>query len=535
MSELTFRQGIRHRRVVLTLVRTSPLSGVRATLPRRLILLPALSLPIPNSYWVRRGLLLAGEYPGHELPAAASRKIALFLDAGIRNYVDLTADADRMAPYETLIQEHTSSSSAADVSYVRHPVRDMDVPSPATMHEILDDIDAAIAAGRPTYVHCWGGIGRTGTVIGCHLVRHGFTGDAALREVARLFATTPKAPGFPEGSPQTEPQRELVRGWQDHETARGPDASIPHLRDRFRGALLGLAVGDALGTTVEFEAPQSFPPVLDMVGGGPFRLRPGEWTDDTSMALCLAESLIERGKSDSVDQMQRYLRWYHDGHLSSTGRCFDIGTTTRGALRAFEQTGDPFSGPLDPHTAGNGSLMRLAPVPLFFFLDPEEACARAADSSRTTHGARTSVDACRYFAALLMEALRGASKDHLLSPTLIAGARYWSERPLDPAIQAIADGSFARKEPPHIRGSGYVVESLEAALWAFHRSDNFRDGCLLAVNLGNDADTTAAIYGQLAGAFYGEEAIPSEWRSRVAKKDLIIDYADRLYAMSMGE
>lgn len=187
------------------------------------------------------------------------------------------------------------------------------------------------------------------------------------------------------------------------------------LIERYRGCLLGLAVGDALGTTLEFKRPGTFTPINEMVGGGPFHLKAGQWTDDTSMALCLAESLIECRGFDAVDQLTRYCRWYRDGHLSSTGRCFDIGNTTRTALEAFQRTRNPFPGPTDPRFAGNGSLMRLAPVPLFFARDPKESIERAGDSSRTTHGAREAVDACRYFSALLVGAIQGRSKDELLT------------------------------------------------------------------------------------------------------------------------
>ena len=129
--------------------------------------------------------------------------------------------------------------------------------------------------------------------------------------------------------------------------------------DRFRGCLLGLAVGNAVGTTLEFKPPGSFKPISDMVGGGPFRLKPGEWTDDTSMALCLAESLIAKQCFDPSDQLQRYLKWYREGHLSSNGRCFDIGNTVRHALTRFEKTGEPYSGSTDHSSAGNGSLSVL--------------------------------------------------------------------------------------------------------------------------------------------------------------------------------
>lgn len=306
------------------------------------------------------------------------------------------------------------------------------------------------------------------------------------------------------------------------------------LQDRARGALLGLATGDALGTALEFQPPGTFTPITDLVGGGPFGLAPGQWTDDTSMALCLAESLLERQGFDARDQMERYLRWYRHGHHSSTEECFDIGNTVRAALGRFERTGEPFSGSPDPRAAGNGSLMRLAPVPIAFLGDPRQAIARAADSSRTTHAAVAAVDACRYFAGLLVGALRGTDKDALLSARYSPVPGLWDAEPLVAEVDDVALGSFTRREPPTIRGTGYVVQSLEAALWAFRRSASFRDGCLLAANLGDDADTTAAVYGQLAGAFYGASGIPEDWMARLAGREMIAAMADGLLALAAG-
>ena len=304
---------------------------------------------------------------------------------------------------------------------------------------------------------------------------------------------------------------------------------MPFTLDRYRGCLLGLAAGDALGTTLEFHPPGTFEPIDDMVGGGPFGLQPGQWTDDTSMALCLATSLIEQEGFDPTDQMQRYVRWWRDGYLSSTGRCFDIGNTVRAALARFERDGEPYAGSTDPDAAGNGSLMRLAPVPMCYAGEPEEAIAFAAASSRTTHGARAAVDACRYFAGLLVGALDEVDKDTLLSAGYSPVEEMWEHEPLVEEVARIAEGSFKRRNPPEIRGTGYVVESLEAALWAFHRSDNFRDGALLAANLGDDADTTAAIYGQLAGACYGAGGIPAEWLERLTMAEEITSMADELF------
>jgi ADP-ribosyl-[dinitrogen reductase] hydrolase len=303
-------------------------------------------------------------------------------------------------------------------------------------------------------------------------------------------------------------------------------------KDRYRGALLGLAAGDALGTTLEFERPGSFEPIDDIIGGGPFDLKPGEWTDDTSMALCLAASLVECNGFHPTDQMQRYVRWWKESYMSSNGRCFDIGTTVSAALQRFRKTGDPYSGSSDEYSAGNGSIMRLAPVPLFYASDPRRAIERAADSSRTTHGAREAVDACRYFAALILGALQGRSKEEILAPRFTPAPGLWDEDPLAPKIAAVAAGSFRDKAPPEIRGTGYVVDSLEAALWAFDRTEDFRAGALCAVNLGNDADTTGAVYGQLAGAYYGALGIPENWRNILARRDEIQSLADRLHAAS---
>lgn len=305
-------------------------------------------------------------------------------------------------------------------------------------------------------------------------------------------------------------------------------------RDRFRGCMLGLACGDALGTTLEFHPPGTFEPIDDMIGGGPFRLAPGDWTDDTSMALCLAESLIACDGFDPADQMQRYLRWRDQGHMSSTGTCFDIGNTVSNALYRFQADGDPYAGSTDPRSAGNGSIMRLAPVPMRWAADPERAIALARESSRTTHGTLTCLDACRFMAGILVGALNGAPKAELLAPSYDPLNNGWQTEPLCPEIAEIAAGSFRAKQPPEISGTGYVVDALEAALWAFHQADTFETGALLAVNLGNDADTTGAIYGQIAGAYHGLIGIPERWHRKLALRETLVDLADRLVDAAGG-
>lgn len=297
---------------------------------------------------------------------------------------------------------------------------------------------------------------------------------------------------------------------------------------RFQGCLLGLAAGDALGTTVEFRARGTFEPLDDIVGGGPFRLAAGQWTDDTSMALCLAASLTELGRFDAKDQIERYCRWRQRGEYSSTGDCFDIGTTVARALRRYRETGEVFAGCTDRQSAGNGCIMRLAPVPMFCFPDETAAKHYSAESARTTHGAEDCVEASRLFGGMLCRALAGRSKDDVLF-----GDAGTCDGP--PRIAAIARGEYVSLGESGVQGSGYVVESLEAALWCFAQTHDYRSAVLRAANLGDDADTTAAVCGQLAGAFYGVGGIPQRWQAMLAMRDRIEALAGDLYRAAMTQ
>lgn len=290
--------------------------------------------------------------------------------------------------------------------------------------------------------------------------------------------------------------------------------------NRAHGAMLGLAVGDAIGTSVEFMPRGSFSPMTDMIGGGPFNLIAGQWTDDTSMALCLASSLVENG-FDLHDQMTRYVLWRDEGYLSSTGRCFDIGSTTNDALKAFKRTGNPISGSTDPSSAGNGSIMRLAPIPIHFLESPELALDLCEEQSRTTHQTPECLMACRLLGEVLIRSLQGKSKEEVLSPSQ-------QILKLSAGLRSIADGGYKTKTIDQIRSTGYVVDSLEAALWCFWKTHNFKDCVLLAANLGFDADTTAAISGQIAGGHYGKTGIPAEWLQKLTMADEIGDLAAQL-------
>ena len=298
--------------------------------------------------------------------------------------------------------------------------------------------------------------------------------------------------------------------------------------DRRRGAVVGLAVGDALGAAVEFAPPGSFPPVDGYRGGGPHGLGPGEWTDDTSLALALADSILEVGW-DLDDQARRYVAWWRTGAYSVNGRCFDIGGTTARALRRFEVVGDAATSGLDDEwSAGNGSIMRLAPVPAAYAVEPLETVVElCVQSSLPTHREPRCLSACAYLGAVLWGLMQGRDRDDVLAPDgeVVGPLR---RRGLHPEVDRVAAGSF--RTDGTVRGSGYVVDSLEAALWAFAEADGFASAVLAAVNLGDDADTTGAVCGQLAGAYWGYTGIPEEWLTGLARRDLIDATAARLAA-----
>ena len=229
---------------------------------------------------------------------------------------------------------------------------------------------------------------------------------------------------------------------------------------RARGALIGLAVGDALGTTLEFQLKNTDPHrerVTDLVGGGPFDLPAGYYTDDTAMAYALGDSLRQYGY-DPRRQAEAYVAWLRTGKYDATGKCFDIGNTVHDALAYFERAGEPYAGSTDPQSAGNGSLMRLAPIPIYF-KNAVDAIFHSGDQSRVTHGAPQAVSACRYFGGLLFGAIHGATKEDLLSPLYHPAGEKWAG--LHRAIAEIARGSFKQKAEADIRASGYVAHTLD--------------------------------------------------------------------------
>ncbi|MGE7157609.1 ADP-ribosylglycohydrolase family protein [Methylorubrum rhodesianum] len=403
------------------------------------------------------------------------------------------------------------------IDWLHLPIPDVTTPTDgfeAAWVTVGEGLRSRLRNGFNVLVHCKGGLGRAGTIAARLLVELDADPELAIQRVREA------RPGAIE---TVEQERHVHR--QRPIPERLPQTTLDAIRDRALGALVGLAVGDAIGTTVEFRQRGTFEPVTDMVGGGPFDLRPGEWTDDTSMTLALGESLIACGGLNERDLLERFCRWWRHGENSVTGHCFDIGNATAASLRAFQETGDIHAASADPRNGGNGSIMRLAPVAVRHWNNPDRLRDAARRQSATTHPAAEPVDASEALALILANAIQGMPLTDLLSA---------SYGPHTPKVQAVVDGSWRGKHRDAIRSSGYVIDTLEAALWACAASSgSFEQAVLRAVNLGDDADSVGAVCGQIAGAFYGLSGIPERWRTTLAWNDRIEGLADRLFTESL--
>jgi ADP-ribosyl-[dinitrogen reductase] hydrolase len=386
------------------------------------------------------------------------------------------------------------------------PIEDVSVPDAdfeADWPESSDRLRSLLRAGANILIHCKGGLGRAGMIAGRLLVEMGIEPEDAIRKVRTARG---------EGAIETRAQeRWVVQG--KGAAAITTSTTSASIRDRAVGALVGLAVGDAVGTTLEFKPKPSHPVLTDMVGGGPFGLMAGQWTDDTAMALALGDWLANDPALDPAELASRFVRWYKGGDFSCTGTCFDIGNTTSQALNRFIETGEPLAGSKSSQAAGNGALMRLSPVAIRFWNDRPKLIEVARLQTATTHGAEECIEASARFAELLAEVISGKPLAEAL-----AG---------EPATRIKGNWRGAHRDD--IRGTGYVVDCLNAALWAVSRTTSFRSAILLAANLGDDADTTAAVAGQLAGAVYGVSGIPAEWLERLAWRPKIEAMADQLF------
>ena len=423
---------------------------------------------------------------------------------------DLAADLDAIAAWNaavvvTLVEAHELDSLgiAALGAEVRRrhmewhhwPIQDYGVPDAAfeaawPARSVM--LRTLLACGGRVLIHCTGGLGRAGTISARLLVEGGMAPGDALKAV-RAVRPSAIETGPQEGWVTAGRAVPLVPPSHDRNAAR----------DRAVGALLGLAVGDAVGAAIEFSPKPRFAVLDDMTQGGPHHLASGRWTDDTAMALALADSLALAPGLDPADLMRRFLDWRDTGAYSCTGTCFDIGNATRAALERFRRTGNPLAGLANPDASGNGALMRLAPVAIRHWRDRELLQQVAALQTCTTHGSPATLAASAVFADMLADAIAGASLPEVLA---------------SPAAERI-EGGWRGLHRDAVEGSGWVVQALQAAVWAVSRTTDFRSAVLLAANLGDDADTTAAISGQLAGAIYGAAAIPLEWLDALAWRE----------------
>lgn len=456
--------------------------------------------------------------PGKKQPDAATGS----WDRDLRMDLDTINDWNAAA-LVTLVEEHELAALGVaqlgqavmddHMLWYHLPIRDVCIPDLAfeeAWQTAGAELRAILRDGFNVLVHCKGGLGRAGLVASRLLIELGTEPANAIKAVRKVRP----------GAIETALQFDYVMDLNKVVEVR-PDTSREAIEDRAIGAMLGLAIGDAIGTTYEFEVRDSLPRLTDMVGGGPFKLKPGQWTDDTAMALALMDSLLANGMLDEEDLMTRFVDWLENGTYSCTGRCFDIGIATRGALQRWQQTGDPFAGSTNPRTAGNGSLMRLAPVAIRHWNNIEALRDVAARQSRTTHGAPEAVDACVAYAEVLANAIAGRRRGEIMR---------LSAEPCSTTISQIIGGSWRGKHRDDISATGYVAHSLEAALWCLGRSGNFLDAVLLAANLCEDADTTAAITGQLAGALYGASGISPHWKEQLAWGERISNTAAALFA-----
>ena len=328
--------------------------------------------------------------------------------------------------------------------------------------------------------------------------------------------------------------------------------SLPSLASRIRGSIYGVAAGDALGGPVEFRNRGSFPPVTKYRYNAQFDLPPGSWTDDTSMTLCLAKSLVDKkGNFNILDQVNNYVKWFKEGYLSSSGTCFDIGNATRISLSVWqghlsEGNADAEArGQLDVDAAldqeqncGNGSLMRTAPIALVYHAENEQLLDDyTSRAGKVTHPHATCIESCQVYVRMISAMLKnrdGQISKRALFEVLrtynwksdILKFTFGKYRTLDDIVHT---------PESVISSSGFVVHTLEAALWAFFTTENFRDGVLKVVNLGDDADTVGAVYGGFAGAYYGFDDMPEDWVKGLQKRGMIDEVIDGLVKLTAQE
>ena len=491
---------------------------------------PAQKAPLPNSYWVVPGRLLAGDHPSGGSLAATTQRLHALLSVGVTLFVDLTEEGE-VSDYSHLLMY---AAGVEPIKHMRHAIGDHEIPdSPQVMQNVLEAIDIHLSQQGVVYVHCRAGIGRTGTVIGCYLVRLGLVGDAGLDRLNELWCESERSKAYP-SIPETEAQIEYVRKWQSIDPKiSAQQTQTSEKLDRYAGALIGMAVGEALGAMVAVDPlatasmPSSAGFVREFSGGGPLNVPRGAWLSNTAMTWALAESLLACNRGLPEDQMERYLLWQRDGKYSSTTAPLDIPVEVRKALAQWQWTRKPIAGSHDPENRDAHALARTLAVALYYEDSPARALIEAAESARTTLQAPVALDANRVLVTALLDALGGVEKDTLLSLKQSDHAQQLRRNKLKPPVMQTIDGWWRGPTAPARTGRD-VLAVLSTALWAFDRTTDFREGAVLATNLCGNPTCAGAVFGALAGAFYGAQNIPQEWRGAVLQSKELFDLAQRL-------
>lgn len=472
-------------------------------------------LPIPETYWVAPGRVLAGEYPGSASRAAAMDRLRRFLGAGVTAFVDLTEPGE-LKSYEPLLP--MQAPDGRRIEYLREPMPDHGVPpNREAMRQILATIDGALEAGHVVYIHCRAGLGRSATVAGCWLADHGDPATDPLDQLQRCWQQSAKSWTWPI-VPETAEQTTFVREWRSATpNARRARSVAGDAADRVRGALLGLAAGDAAGSAHACGRPDD-----------------GRWTQHTALALCLAESLLALDGPDPRDQIERYVRWQRDGHLSATGLPSMPTPDVAKALANYQWRGQRMAGRHDPRDRSTAALPRVLSAVAWAAADPAAAVHLAGESARTTHQSPFVVDACRFLGAMLVGALHGAPPAKIREGLYEPVAGLWSAKPLKPSVAAAfrAAGKQRPGAATASTGPADVVQAVARARTAL--SDGFEQTVRRACDGAFEPALEAALAGALAGAVYGAGSIPAGQLSRLARLDLLESFASRLALAAAG-